>query len=173
MRAFRSHGNGRFAPEELGSRGEAGVIEDGVLIFRPDLVHLGDNVYIGHRATLKAYPGGGIRIAQDCWIGPSCFLSGKAELVIETGVGIGPRVQILTSTHRDPGRDRPIMDGELELGPVRIGEGSDLGAGCIVLPGVTVGRGVQVGAGAVVNADLPDYAVAAGVPASVLRFRDG
>lgn len=149
------------------------MIEDGVLVFRPDLVHLGDNVYIGHRATLKAYPGGGLRIADDCWIGPSCFLSGKAELVIEAGVGIGPRVQILTSTHGDPGRDRPIMDGELVLGPVRIGAGSDLGAGCIVLPGVTIGRGVQVGAGAVVNADLPDHAVAAGVPASVLRFRDG
>jgi acetyltransferase-like isoleucine patch superfamily enzyme len=56
---------------------------------------------------------------------------------------------------------------------VTIGNGSDLGVGCTVLPGVTIGRGVQVGAGAVVASDLPDYAVAAGVPARVIRFRDG
>ncbi len=168
---FRTHGSGLFRPEELGSRGEGGVLEEGVLIFRPDLVHLGRNVYVGHRATLKAYPGGGIRIDDDCWIGPGCFLSGKAELVIEAGVGIGPGVQILTSSHRDPGRSRPIMDGELELGPVRIGVGSDIGAGTILLPGVQIGRGVQVGAGAVVAEDLPDFAVAAGVPARVTRQR--
>ena len=147
-------------------------MEEGVLIFRPDLVHLGDNVYLGHRATLKAYPGGGIRIDRDTWIGPGCFLSGKAALAIEEGVGIGPGVQILTSAHRDPGRQRPLLDGELELGPVRVGAGSDLGAGVIVLPGVTIGRGVQVGAGAVVTGDLPDFTVATGSPARVTRMRD-
>jgi acetyltransferase-like isoleucine patch superfamily enzyme len=171
VRAFRTHGDGRFDPADLGSRGDGGVIEDGVLIFRPDLIHLGRNVYLGHRATLKAYPGGGVRIGDDSWIGPSCFLSGKAELVIGAGVGVGPGVQILTSTHQDPGRGRPIMDGELERGPVRVGDGSDIGAGAILLPGVTIGRGVQVGAGAVVSDDLPDFSVAAGMPARVLRMR--
>ena len=172
MRAFRTHGDGRFRPSDLASHGEGGVIEEGVLVFRPDHVHLGTNVYLGHRATLKAYPGGGVWIGDDSWIGPSCFLSGKAELRIGEGVGVGPGVQILTSTHRDPGRELPIMEGELELGAVRIGDGSDIGAGAIVLPGVTIGRGVQVGAGAVVGDDLPDFAVAAGVPARVLRLRD-
>ena len=43
--------------------------------------------------------------------------------------------------------------------------------GCILLPGATLGRGVQIGAGAVVSGDVPDLAVAAGVPARVLRFR--
>ena len=57
--------------------------------------------------------------------------------------------------------------------PVHIGDGSDLGVGSTILPGVTVGRGVQVGAGAVVAEDVPDFAVVAGVPARVLRYREG
>ena len=48
----------------------------------------------------------------------------------------------------------------------------ELGAGATVLPGVRIGTGVQVGAGAVVSKDLPDFSVAAGVPARVLRMRD-
>jgi len=42
----------------------------------------------------------------------------------------------------------------------------------IILPGVTIGRGAVVGAGAVVSKDIPDYAVAVGNPAKVVKFRD-
>ena len=48
-----------------------------------------------------------------------------------------------------------------------------LGAGATVLDGVRIGSHVVVGAGAVVTGDLPDRAVAAGIPARVLRLRDG
>jgi acetyltransferase-like isoleucine patch superfamily enzyme len=80
-------------------------------------------------------------------------------------------VRILTSAHELGDPERPILHAPITLAPVRIGEGSDLGASVVLLPGVTLGRGVQVGAGSVVTADLPDLAVAAGVPARVLRFR--
>jgi acetyltransferase-like isoleucine patch superfamily enzyme len=172
VRRFHSHGTGRFDPAELAAIGENAVFEEGVRIFRPDTIRLGDNVYVGHGTLLKGYPDGGIEIGDDCWIGPYCQLSGAARITIGSGVGIGPAVQILTSTHRDPGHGRPILDGELQRAPVRVGDGTDLGAGAIVLPGVRIGVGVQVGAGAVVSEDLPDYAVAAGVPAQVLRLRD-
>ena len=171
MRTFHSHGTGRFAPEELGSLGQGVVLEEGVLVFRPEFVHLADNVYVGHRAQLKAYPEGGLFVGRDTWIGPNCFFSAAARITIGEGVGIGPSVHILTSTHEDPGRERPIMDGPLRRAPVTIGDGADLGVGAIVLPGVTIGKGVQLGAGAVVNEDIPDYAVAAGVPARVVGSR--
>ena len=48
---------------------------------------------------------------------------------------------------------------------------SDLGVGAVILPGVRIGRGAQIGAGAVVTRDVPPFAVAAGNPARVLRFR--
>jgi acetyltransferase-like isoleucine patch superfamily enzyme len=53
--------------------------------------------------------------------------------------------------------------------PVSIGDGSWLGHGTVVLPGVTIGRHVVVGANSVVTSDLPDNCVAAGVPARVIR----
>jgi len=173
MRQFRSHGTGRFTLDDLDAVGEGVVIEEGVLIFGAEQVRLGDNVYVGHRAMLKAYPEGGIEVGRDTWIGPDCSFSGAALICIGEGVGIGPGVQILTSTHRDPGPDRAIMEGDLERAEVVVGDGSDLGVGCILLPGTTLGRGVQIGAGAVVSGAIPDLAVAAGVPARVLRFRDG
>ena len=46
-----------------------------------------------------------------------------------------------------------------------------IGVGAVVLPGVRIGKGAQIGAGAVVREDVPDFAVAAGVPARVSRMR--
>jgi len=171
VRRFQTHGTGAFEVEQLAARGPHLVVEPGVLVFRPEFVWLGDNVYLGHGCLLKAYPEGGIVVGDDCWIGPYGHLSGAARITIGDGVGIGPMVQILTSAHRDPGRNRPILDGDLDRAPVVIGPGSDIGAGTIIKPGVTIGAGVQVGAGAVVTGDLPDFSVVAGVPARILRER--
>ena len=59
-----------------------------------------------------------------------------------------------------------------QAGNVEIGDHCDVGTGAIILPGVTIGWGVQVGARAVVTSNLPDYAIAAGVPARLLHKRD-
>ncbi|NEQ84957.1 MAG: maltose O-acetyltransferase [Moorea sp. SIO2I5] len=68
--------------------------------------------------------------------------------------------------------DIPMMEqGVYSKGPVVIGDDVWLGAGAIVLDGVRIGKGCIIGAGAVVTKDLPDYAVAIGVPARVIRMR--
>ncbi|KAI9133931.1 DapH/DapD/GlmU-related protein [Acaryochloris sp. CCMEE 5410] len=58
-------------------------------------------------------------------------------------------------------------------GPVIIEDDVWLGAGTTVLDGVKIGKGCIVGAGAVVTKDLPAYAIAAGVPAKVIKMREG
>jgi len=171
MNPFRSHGTGAFSREQLARVGTHVIFEAGVLVFHPEQIEIGENVYVGHQTILKGYYKNRMVIGDDTWIGQQCFFHSAGGLVIGRGVGIGPGVKILTSNHQDPGRERPIMEGTLELGPVHIGDGSDLGVGTVVLPGVTIGQGVQVGAGAVVTQDLPDFCVAAGVPARVLRLR--
>ncbi len=174
MKAFASHGSGEFSIEDFRSLGTGVVFEAGALVFHPETISLGDNVYVGHHAILKGYyKGPGMRIGRDTWVGQQCFFHSAGGLTIGEAVGIGPGVRIITSNHEDPGPGRPIMDGAIRFRPVSVGDGTDLGVGCVILPGVTVGKGVQVGAGAVVADDVPDLAVVAGVPARILRYRDG
>jgi len=171
MKRFSSPGSGEFDRADFAAIGDGVIFEAGVLVFHPENIHLSSNIYVGHQAILKGYHKSTMKIGRDVWIGQQCFLHSAGGLEIGEGVGIGPGVRILTSLHNDPGISLPIMEGEIRFAPVHIGAGSDLGAGSIVLPGVRIGRGVQVGAGAVVSTDLPDLAVAAGVPARVLRMR--
>jgi acetyltransferase-like isoleucine patch superfamily enzyme len=173
VRAFRSRGDGSFTAALLGGYGEGVVFEAGVRIFHPRRVFLGDNVYVGHDAILEAWHENDLRIGSDAWIGARCHLHAAGGLSIGSGVGIGPGVVIITSSHRVGPRDEVILEAPLELAPVVIADGVDLGVGCIVMPGVSVGEGTQVGAGAVVTRDLPAFSVAAGVPARVLRSRQG
>jgi acetyltransferase-like isoleucine patch superfamily enzyme len=171
VRAFRARGDGSFSLEQLGGCGEGVVIEDGVRIFHPGRVFLGGNVYVGHDTILEAWHENELRIGSDTWIGARCHLHAAGGLTLGSGVGIGPGVLIITSSHRVGPRDEVILEAPLDLSPVDIADGVDLGAGSIVMPGVRVGEGAQVGAGAVVTRDLPSFCVAAGVPARVLRSR--
>lgn len=169
--ARKSHGTGRFRPEDLGSLGEGTVLEEGVLVFHPERVHLGAGVYVGHQTILKGYHHNELRIEDGAWIGQQCFFHSAGGITIGRDVGVGPGVKMLTSTHREAGRETPILHAPITTAPIVVEANADLGVGAIVLPGVTIGRGAQVGAGAVVTADVPAYAVVAGVPAKVLRMR--
>ena len=167
----RSHGSGEFRPDQLRTLGEGCVFEPSVLIFHPENVSLGDNVYVGHFSILKGYYKAQLSIGDETWIGQQCFLHAAGGLTIGRKVGIGPGVRIITSLHEDAPRDVPIIDAPIAFRPVLIEDHADLGVGAIVLPGVTIGHGAQIGAGAVVTRDVPPYAVAAGSPARVLRER--
>jgi len=168
---WRSHGTGRFVPADLGALGERCVIEEGVLVFNAGHVFIGDDVYLGHRAMLKGDTRGELRIESGAWIGQDCYFHSAGGIRVGERAGIGPRVMVLTSTHAETPAPAPVLDSELEFAPVEIGAGCDVGIGAIVLPGARIGAGAQIGAGAVVSGDIPAGAVAAGVPAKVLRMR--
>jgi acetyltransferase-like isoleucine patch superfamily enzyme len=167
----RSHGSGEWKPEQLAELGPDCVFEAGVLIFHPENVALGRNVYVGHQSILKGYYRNRLVIGDETWIGQQCFFHAAGGLTIGSRVGIGPAVKILTSQHGEAGRDIPIFNAPVELKPVVIEEDSDIGVGAIIMPGVTIGRGAQIGAGSVVTRDVPAYAVVAGSPARILRER--
>ncbi len=171
MRRFGTHGDGRFSRSDFKAAGENAVIEAEVMVFHPETVEIGDNVYIGHRTILKGYPGGWLRIGNDTWIGQQCFFHGGGGLSIGARIGIGPCVCILTSDHADDGTGGPLLDMPLHFAPVVLEDDCHIGASATLLPGITVGRGAQVAAGAVVTADVPPLAVVAGVPARVIRMR--
>lgn len=167
---MKTHGDG-LAPWVFSSLGDDVVFEDGVRIFHPENIIIGDSVYIGHDTILKGYYKGQMKLGSGSWIGQQCFIHAAGNVEIGCEVGVGPGVKILTSAHSLGNAPDAIMSSELVFSPVMVGDGSDIGVGAILMPGVVIGKGVQVGAGAVVTSDIEDYAIVAGVPAKVIGSR--
>ena len=169
---YKSHGSGVFSPQEFKRVGENVVFEPGVLVFHPENIELGNNIYVGHNTILKGYYKNSLTIGDNVWIGQNCFFHSAGGIRIGNNVGIAPHVKVLTSFHKEQGREIPILLSKIEFQSVTIEDDSDIGIGSIILPGVQIGKGVQIGAGAVVTKNIPDYAVAFGVPAQVIKFRN-
>ena len=147
-------------------------------LYGESAIRLGSDVLIGPYVSLSAGMAPGqplisdsiVSIGDRCLIGRNSSIVGHLEIRIEEDVFFGPNVYVTDQNHRVDQLDVPIgAQSQLEE-PVVIGAGSWLGTNSVVLPGVTIGRHVAVGAGSVVTSDLPDNAVAAGVPARVLRI---
>ena len=172
FKKFRSRGNGAIDQARFREVGEHVIFEHGALAFHPENISIGSNVYVGHYAILSGYYKSEMQIGSNVWIGQQCFLHSAGGLVIGDGVGIGPGVSITTSSHREVPRSFPITAAEVEFAPVFLEAGCNIGIRAIILPGVRIGRGAQIGAGAVVSQNIPEYAVAVGIPARVIRFRD-
>ena len=170
---YRSHGDGSFDRADFAAIGENVILEAGVMIFHPEHIAIGNNVYVGHQTVLKAYHRNTLTIGDNSWIGQQCFIHAAGGVSIGRTVGIGPGVRIISSSHADEGSDGPILLGDLVFGAVTIEDNCDIGTGAILLPGVLIGRGSQIGAGAVVSKNIPPFSVAAGVPARVIRGRKG
>lgn len=170
-RLFHSHGNGMWKINQFGKIGKNVIFEKNVYVFHPDHIEIGNNVYIGHGAYLKAYYKNTLVIGNNVWIGQEVFLHAGGGITIEDGVGIGPYVKILTLTHNEGEREVPILYLEQKYAPVHIEYGVDVGMAVTILPGVRIGQNSIVGAGAVVTKNIPSFSIAAGVPAKVIRRR--
>ncbi len=110
-----------------------------------------------------------VTIGDGCLIGKGTGIVGHDAIEIGNDVFTGHNVYITDANHGYEDFDVPIGRQFGESRPVRIGAGSWLGHGTIVLPGASIGRHVVVGAGSVVTGDLPDFSVAVGNPARVVR----
>jgi acetyltransferase-like isoleucine patch superfamily enzyme len=171
MPKWRSHTNGLDYKDKLCRSGQNVVIEDGVRVFFPGNVEIGDDVYIGHDTILKGYFDKKLIIGSGSWIGPQCFIYASGGIVIGRNVGIGPGVTIMSSAHNMESSPEPVLHTPIESSTVYLGDGCDIGANSVILMGVHIGQGAQIGAGTVVTNDIPDHAIAAGVPVKVLRLR--
>lgn len=169
---YSTHGTGRFSPADFKKLGRNVVFEEGVLVFHPENIVIGDNVYIGHNTILKGYYKGEMAIGDHTWIGQGCFFHSAGDLTIGRAVGIGPMVKIITSTHHEGELAEPVLFQDVAFSRVVIGDGGDIGIGSVIMPGVTIGEGAIIGAGSVVVRDVEPYSVAAGVPAKIIRKRN-
>jgi acetyltransferase-like isoleucine patch superfamily enzyme len=144
----------------------------GALAKHPETFEIGNGVVIGEQAFIQGRFDGTCVIGDRVWLGPQSYLDAR-DLVIEDAVGWGPGAKVLGSQHTALPIDVPIISTDLRIEPVRVRAWADIGVNAVILPGVTVGKGAMVGAGAVVAADVPAFAIVAGVPARFLRWRTG
>ena len=124
--------------------GENSVVNNQLTVVLPKNVTIGSGVTVMNGALMMAAGG----------------------ITIEDNVMIAANVQLISNNH-DP-YDRQILTCK----PVLIKYGAWVGAGATILPGVTVGKYAIIGANSVVNKDIPDYAVAVGSPAKVVKYLD-
>ena len=112
-----------------------------------------------------------VSIAAHAFINYDCVIDALwAPVTIEQHVFVAPRVTIMTASHQvGPPSHRA---GPGIMGPVRIGAGTWLGLGCMILPDVTVEPGCIIAAGAVVTTDCAANGLYAGVPARRIRDLD-
>ena len=167
-----THGSGNFKLSDFNSIGQNVIFEKGILVFHPENISIGNNVYIGHNTILKGYFKNEMIIGDHTWIGQGSFFHAAGGIRIGKAVGIGPMTKILTSTHLENDFSKPILFHDIELNKVTIEDGSDIGIGSIILPGTRVGQGSIIGAGSVVTKDILPFSVAAGNPAKLLRARE-
>ena len=146
-------------------------------VFGEHWIAVGAGTLIGAQVSLSAGmvpgqdlgPAPVLRIGDRCVIGRGSHIVAHQSLVIEDDVFTGPYVYITDQNHSYADPEVPIGRQLPRNVPVRIGSGSWLGAGAVVLPGACIGRNVVVAAGAVVRGTVPDRCVVAGVPAQVVR----
>ena len=129
----------------LGDCGRNLVVARDVTFFNPSNIHFGNDVFVGKGAWFMA--GESITIHDEVLIAPYCVIVSGQHTMSQGSYRFG----------------KPIHE------PIEIKRGSGLGAHVVVNAGVVIGEGTLVGAGGVVTRSLPDYVIAAGQPAKVIR----
>lgn len=151
-------------------------------IFNERYIEIGEDTLIGPGVSLSAgmVPGQEcitspvVKIGDRCLIGKGSGIVGHFSITIGNDVWTGHHVYITDQNHGYVDVGRPISQQSQPERSVVIGDETWLGFGSVVLPGVTIGKHVVVGANSVVTHDLPDYCVAVGAPARVVRrFENG
>lgn len=136
-------------------------------------VELHDRVHIYGDTFIQTGSGGRITIGAETHIQPGCHVA-----AFVSGITIGRNVEIASGCAFYC-YDHGVVLGELIMkqalqskGGITVGDGAWLGHGVTVLDGVRIGVGAVIGAGAVVVRDIPENAIAAGVPARVIKMRE-
>jgi acetyltransferase-like isoleucine patch superfamily enzyme len=182
-------------PWLLGSVGQGVVFGQGVVLRHPSKIHLGDGVVVDDLVVLdaKGTRNRGIVIGRGVFLGRGTILSCKdGDIVLGDHTNVGFHSEIFSGSSVSVGRhglfaaytylvgggheferaEAPVLEQARTSNGIVLGDDVWLGAGAKVLDGVRIGDHVVVGAGAVVTDDLPDGAVAVGVPARVVRRRE-
>ena len=167
----------RWAWLKLRWRGR--LVTDGIAFVCPGVkfeigknakVHLGRWSWIGNDCKIRAHEGE-VRIGAKSVMGQECTISSFQHVSIGRECIVADRVMLIDFDHGVVEVDRPIREQGIYKRDVRVGHNVWIGYGVAILRGTTVGDNCVLGTATIVTKDVPDNAVAAGVPVRVLRMR--
>lgn len=163
----------RFRFKSLGWRS---TIKSTLAIDHGENIELG-NIHLGYKAWLAANPLTDAQVCRliikdGCVIGNFNHIYATGKIVLEKDVLTADRVYISDNLHGYEDISTPIKQQPIKQhGQVKIGEGSWLGENVSVI-GSSIGKHCVIGANSVVTHDIPDYSVAVGIPAKVIKKYD-
>ena len=140
-------------------------IGEGCKVWRQ--AHIRESASVGSGCIIGAgvYVGAGVQLGRNCKVQNNALL--YEGLRLEDGVFVGP--QVCFTNDFLPRAVNPDLSlkaaSDWEIGVTLVREGASVGAGAVVVTGVTIGRWALVGAGSVVTHDVPDHALVYGQPA--------
>ena len=181
IRAFGAIAPGTRYAERFGSFGAGSIVAfPPASLYGEAHIHVGAGTMVAPWATLAAgyapdqpdVPARALVIGDRCVIGIRSGIVAHESIEVGDDVWLGQDVFITDANHGFDDLDEPIGRQVGKHEPVRIGAGSWIGHGAVILPGATIGRGVVVAAGSVVRGEVPDHCVVAGVPAKLVRQLD-
>ncbi len=184
----------KLYPLVLGSVGKNVAFGVNVALRHPHKIHIGDNVVIDDLCCLdaKGTDNNGLSIGKGVFVGRNTVLSCKnGDIIIEDGANIGFNCEIFSASRVRVGKDVlmaaytyvvggdhlydrtdiPVLQQGRTARGIDVGDGVWLGAHVVVTDGSTIGRDAIIGAGAVVVGEIPEFAIATGIPAKVVRDR--
>lgn len=170
FRAYRK----RDLKKKLGHLGSNSVIDSPLRLQGSENIRIGNNVGIHYKTWLAAEPltnmgGVNLTISDGCIIGDFNHIWATHSIVLEKDVLTANHVYISDNLHCYDDIHTPILKQPIkQLHDVVIGEGSWLGENVCVI-GASVGKHCVIGANSVVTHDIPDYSVAVGAPAKVIK----
>lgn len=138
-------------------------------------IAIGDRVFIGPGSWLQTLPDGennsvAVSIGKGTSVAGACVISAVRSVQLEENVLLARNVYISDHMHKYTDTEIPVKaQGVERIKPVLVKRGAWLGQNVVVCPGVTIGTGAVIGANSVVIEDIPDFSVAVGAPARVVK----
>jgi lipopolysaccharide O-acetyltransferase len=174
LRRVRRRSFSWLAAGSFASFGPGSVLETPIRISGEHRIAIGRDVFVGPGCWFQTLYEGGTEVAlvlgDGVNIAGNCVISAVSDVRLGRKVLLARNVYISDHIHAYDDTEAAVLDqGVARVEPVEIGDGAWLGQNVVICPGVRVGRGAVIGANAVVLDDIPDYCLAVGAPARVVR----
>ena len=138
---------------------------------RGRILSIENNTRICRGVQLTIASGAALVIGESSFIGPQVRISCHENIVIGKNCLIAGSVSVHDNNHNFMNTDIPIVEQGFRFTPVIIGDDVWIGTRSIILPGVKIGSHSIIGAGSIVTKDVPEWAIVAGNPAKLIRYR--